>query len=108
MIVIYNPLILIEAAVAGGVSFGVSKAIPQLASSSETLIFLMFLAGVDLVLRYWLIAHRRKAEPSPTAPISPAPETSDWSWIISLKGGHLLFVPSWAIAIFGALASRIA
>ena len=108
MIVVYNPLILVEAALAGGLSFAPSKVVPNLSKNADTFVFIFFLALIDILYRYW----RLKGKPAPTvggsAPITPSGPPNDWGWLISLQGAHLLFVPGWVlgamIGVFSAVS----
>ena len=102
MIVIYNPIILAEAFVAGGLSFAASKIFPGLPKIADSLLFFGLLGILDLGFRLWLLRKRPESNKQPNEPITPAKPPSDWSWAISPKGGHLLFVPGWAI---GSIAS---
>ena len=100
MIVVYNPLILIEAAIAGGLSFGVTKAFPKIPNTTDTLFFVLFLVSFDLLHRYWLVKGKLKAPEVIDQPITPGKPPTDWGWLISLKGAHFLFVPAW---VFGSI-----
>lgn len=99
MIVVYNPLILIEAVAAGGLSTVVNKVLPNPPKHFESLAFLSFLALIDLGYRYWRV--RKKAAPIKPlkAPITPDRPHVDWAWLVSPKGGHLLWVPGWVISL---------
>ncbi len=61
MIVIYNPLILIEAVLVGGLSFAGSKVFPKVPKTSNTLVFLFILAVLDLLCRYWRVRQAEEA-----------------------------------------------
>ena len=100
MIVVYNPLILVEAAVAGGLSFGVTKVFPKLPATTDTLFFVFFLVSLDLLHRYWLVKGKPKVPKAIDQPITPDKQPIDWGWLISLKGAHFLFVPAW---VFGSI-----
>jgi hypothetical protein len=99
MIVIYNPLILIEAAIAGGLSFAVTKVAPKLPTTTDTLFFVLFLVSMDLLHRYWLIKTKTSKPGAVDQPITPEKPPADWSWLISLKGAHFLFIPAWVFGL---------
>jgi phosphoglycerol transferase MdoB-like AlkP superfamily enzyme len=107
MIVIYNPLILFEIAVAGGLSFGVTKVAPTLSKSADTLFFVGFLVALDLLYRYWRIHQKVRPLSRSDAPITPIEPPADWSWLVSLKGAHFLFVPGWVIGVLMGVFSSI-
>jgi hypothetical protein len=101
MIVVYNPIILFETVAAGGLSFATSKIFPKLPKSADTFLFLSILAALDLLFRFWLVRKKPTAAPKPNEPITPSKPPSDWSWTISLSGGHFLLVPGWVIGVIG-------
>ena len=99
MIIVYNPLILFEAAVAGGLSFASSKIFTKIPKTADTMVFVTILIALDFSYRYWLL--RKKSSPAPPigSPITPTEPSGDWAWLISPKGAHFLMVPAWAIGI---------
>lgn len=102
MIVAHNPIFLFEAATAGGISFTATKFFPKYTKTADTILFLALLASIDLMYRYFLV--RDNQNPAPKADILITQEKpKEWGWIVSPRGGHLLFVPGWAIGVIGSV-----
>jgi hypothetical protein len=95
--IIYNPMIFFEAIAGGILAFAISLLFPNIPSSLDRVPFFCLIAILDIIYRYWLSTKLSNKAPGANEPITPPKASLRLWWMVSEKGGHLWFVPTWAI-----------